>query len=101
MASWSKGRTGRRLVTQLPSPVKCQIIKIKALTGASASHQICEALRAKWVNLPVHLQISSTDPIPNPGPPSPIIPPPGPFSKTPASYNTPQVVNRGRVPWIV
>lgn len=50
MASWSKGRTGRRLVTQLPVDVKCHLIKVKALTGASAGYQICEALRAKWAD---------------------------------------------------
>ena len=63
MARWSDGRTGRHLSLQVPSEIKCMLIKRKALSGACFSFQICEALKARW-------ERQGLSPVPAPGPES-------------------------------
>ena len=50
MASWGEKRSQRHLSLSVPTEIKIQLIKRKALTGAPIGYQICEALRAKWSN---------------------------------------------------
>ncbi len=45
---WGDHRTGRHLSLQVPSEIKIELLKRKALTGQPVSYQICEALKAKW-----------------------------------------------------
>ena len=59
MASWGEHRSGRHLSIQVPSEIKIQLIKNKALTGVPIGYQICEASRARW---------SSSTPAVVPGP---------------------------------
>jgi hypothetical protein len=46
--AWDTYRRGRHLSIQLPTPVKNELIKIKARGGGTLTEQIVSALQAQW-----------------------------------------------------
>ena len=46
--AWNVYRRGRHLSIQLPTPVKNELIKIKARGGGTLTEQIVSALQSQW-----------------------------------------------------
>jgi hypothetical protein len=46
--AWDTYRRGRHLSIQLPTPVKNELIKIKARGGGTLTEQIVSALQSQW-----------------------------------------------------